>query len=80
MGGVAQLARLARVHGRTVGSFALAVWFALLGWKSIADTFTEWPNLFDTRRIDGRLYYRAAVTWLSAEIPGPRSRRPTRGR
>jgi hypothetical protein len=66
---VAQLARLARVHGRTVGSFALAVWFAYWGWKSIADTFTEWPNHLDTVGIDGRLYYRAAVTWLSGGNP-----------
>lgn len=54
---------------RRIASAALLVWFAYNAWLAIAGVFTDWPAHLDTVGIDGRLYYRAAATWLSGGDP-----------
>jgi hypothetical protein len=52
-----------------IAPLMLFLWFVYWGWGSIAGTFTSWPNHLDTVAIDGRLYYRAAATWLAGGDP-----------
>ena len=52
-----------------VASAALFVWFAYQAWLTVAGVFTDWPFHFDTVGIDGRLYYRAAATWVAGGDP-----------
>jgi len=55
--------------GRRAAPFALAAWFAYWAWRAIAGVFWDWPVHLDTVGIDGRLYYRAAQTWLAGGDP-----------
>jgi hypothetical protein len=52
-----------------IAPLMLFIWFAYWGWGSVAGTFTSWPAHLDTLGVDGRLYYRAAATWLSGGDP-----------
>ena len=54
---------------RRVAPIVLFVWLAYWGWQSIAGTFSDYPNHLDTLGVDGRLYYRAAATWLAGGDP-----------
>ncbi len=54
---------------RRVASGALFAWFAYQAWPTVADLLTDWPFHLDTVGIDGRLYYRAAATWLAGGDP-----------
>jgi hypothetical protein len=54
---------------RRVAPLALFLWFAYWTWQTIGDTFSAWPYHLDVIGIDGRLYYRAAVTWLGGGDP-----------
>jgi hypothetical protein len=54
---------------RRIAPFVLFVWLAYWGWQSIAGTFSDYPNHMDTIGVDGRLYYRAASTWLAGGDP-----------
>ena len=54
---------------RRVAPIVLFVWLAYWGWQSIAGTFSDYPNHLDTLGVDGRLYYRAAQTWLAGGDP-----------
>ena len=54
---------------RRAAPFVLFVWLAYWGWQSIAGTFSDYPNHLDTLGVDGRLYYRAAATWLAGGDP-----------
>jgi hypothetical protein len=56
-------------RGKVVAHIALALWFAYFAWGSIAGTFTDWPNHLDVIGIDGRLYYRAACTFVAGGDP-----------
>jgi type IV secretory pathway TrbD component len=60
---------VARSRLETAGHIALALVFAYFAWKTIAGVFTDWPAHLDTVGIDGRLYYRAAVTFVSGGDP-----------
>jgi len=51
------------------GHVALALWFAYNAWHAIEGIFWQWPAHLDTVGVDGRLYYRAAQTWLSGGNP-----------
>jgi len=70
-GGVLATARQLYVSQtvRRAASLALFVWFVYQAWLTVAGVFTDWPFHFDTVGIDGRLYYRAAATWLSGGDP-----------
>ena len=63
----------ARLHQspmvRRAASAALFVWFVYQAWLTVAGVFTDWPFHFDTVGIDGRLYYRAAATWVAGGDP-----------
>jgi hypothetical protein len=54
---------------RRAASVALLTWFVYQAWLTVAGVFTDWPFHFDTVGIDGRLYYRAAATWLAGGDP-----------
>ena len=52
-----------------IAPVVLLIWFVYWGWGSVAGTFTSWPDHLDTIGVDGRLYYRAAATWLAGGDP-----------
>lgn len=52
-----------------VGHVALALWFAYWAWRSVAGMTWQWPGHLDQVGVDGRLYFRAAQTWLSGGDP-----------
>jgi hypothetical protein len=54
---------------RRLGQLALFAWFAYWCWQVIGDTFSAWPAHLDVIGIDGRLYYRAACTWVAGGDP-----------
>lgn len=54
---------------RTLGQVALFGWFAFWTWQVNKGVLFELPYHLDTLGIDGRLYYRAAETWLSGGDP-----------
>jgi hypothetical protein len=54
---------------RRIGSALLFAWFAYWTWQVIGDTFSAWPYHLDTVGTDGRLYFRAAQTWLAGGDP-----------
>src|ERR1700690_2282397 len=55
--------------GRRVAPFGLAVWFAYFAWRTVGGILTDWPAHLDTVGVDGRLYYRAAQTWVAGGDP-----------
>jgi hypothetical protein len=54
---------------RRIGSALLFAWFAYWTWQVIGDTFSAWPAHLDVVGTDGRLYFRAAQTWLAGGDP-----------
>jgi hypothetical protein len=54
---------------RRLATAGLFLWFAYWAWHSVGGTFSEWPNHLDTVGVDGRLYYRAASTWVAGGDP-----------
>lgn len=53
----------------TAAHVVLALWFAYWAWQTVAGIFTDWPAHLDTVGIDGRLYYRAAATFVAGGDP-----------
>jgi len=54
---------------RRLGSALLFAWFAYWTWQVLGDNFSQWPYHLDVVGTDGRLYYRAAQTWLAGGDP-----------
>lgn len=54
---------------RVAGSVALFFWFAYFSWRTVEGIFTSWPAHLDTIGIDGRLYFRAAATFVAGGDP-----------
>src|SRR5450830_1845858 len=53
----------------TAAHVVLALWFAYWAWQTVAGIFTDCPAHLDTVGIDGRLYYRAAATFVAGGDP-----------
>lgn len=53
----------------TAGHFALALWFAYWAWRTVEGVFWDWPAHLDIVGINGRLYYRAAATFVAGGNP-----------
>ncbi len=56
-------------HAVTAGHFALALWFAYWAWRTVEGVFWDWPAHLDIVGINGRLYYRAAATFVAGGNP-----------
>ena len=54
---------------RRLASVLLFAWFVYWTWQVIGDNFGQWPYHMDVVGTDGRLYYRAAQTWLGGGDP-----------
>lgn len=54
---------------RRLASVLLFGWFVYWTWQVIGDNFGQWPYHMDVVGTDGRLYYRAAQTWLAGGDP-----------
>lgn len=56
-------------RAKIVGHVALALWFAYWAWTTVEGIFWNWPAHLDIVGVNGRLYYRAAATFVAGGDP-----------
>lgn len=61
--------QVAMTRATRLAHVALALWFAYFAWGIVSGTLSDWPAHLDTVGIDGRLYYRAAATFVAGGDP-----------